>query len=52
MGTIIDFIKLRRGNDVKKIFKYSTGKGTMNNIIFNNINQIIYNLLCEGYTFT
>ena len=50
MGTIIDYVRMVKGNEVKNIFKYSSGKATMNNIVVQrDINQVIYKLLTEGW---
>lgn len=50
MGHITDYMRYTKGNKVKNIFIYSTGKITVNRVIVHNLAEVIANLIINGYT--
>ena len=49
MGTIINYIRMTKNGEVKNIFAYTSGKGTVNRIITNDINTYIAQLMNDGW---
>lgn len=49
MGVITNYIKLTKNNETRKIFTYSSGKGTVNRIIISDANKYVAQLLNDGW---
>ena len=49
MGTITNFIRMAKNGEIKNIFTYTSGKGTVNRIIVSDINNYIARLLNSGW---
>ena len=49
MGVITNSLKMKKNGEIKNIFIYTSGKGTVNNIVTPNITTYIAQLLNSGW---